>query len=81
MKIAALSLLFCLSAAVAAPAFAEGSRREPRPVEELRPLAEAGDAEAQCELGWRLASGEGVEKNPEEAAALTMENGRRLFGL
>ena len=70
MKIAALSLLFCLSAAVAAPAFAEGSRREPRPVEELRPLAEAGDAEAQCELGWRLATGEGAERDLEAAVTL-----------
>ena len=70
MKIVALSLLFSLSAAVAAPAFAEGSRREPRSVEELRPLAEAGDAEAQCELGWRLASGEGAEKDLEAAVAL-----------
>ena len=57
------------AAGAAAPAGA-ANRKEPRPVEELRPLAEAGDAEAQCELGWRLASGEGAEKNPEEAAAL-----------
>lgn len=66
---AAVAEVHVTAIGAAAPAGA-ANRKEPRPVEELRPLAEAGDAEAQCELGWRLASGEGVEKNPEEAAAL-----------
>ena len=59
MKTVRFLLFLCLAACVAAPAGA-ANRREPRPVEELRPLAEAGDAEAQCELGFRLASGEGL---------------------
>ena len=42
MKTVRFLLFLCLAACVAAPAGA-ANRREPRPVEELRPLAEAGD--------------------------------------
>ena len=37
-------------------------------VGELRPLAEGGDAVAQYRLGLMLDFGQGVQKNPEEAA-------------
>ncbi len=32
-----------------------------------RPLAEAGDADAQYHLGWMYANGEGLARNPEKA--------------
>jgi TPR repeat protein len=68
MKTNRLMLLLLLWSS--APAFqleAQRLKADPRPLQEVRAKAEAGDADSQGELGLRYTKGEGVAKDPAEA--------------
>jgi Sel1 repeat len=47
---------------------AQQFKPDQKPIEEIKAKAEAGDANSQCELGIRYGKGEGVAKDPVEAA-------------
>src|SRR4051812_44475937 len=61
------TLLFAPSVAVVQLA-AQQIKPDQKPIEEVKANAEAGDAKYQMELGHRYDKGEGVAKDPVEAA-------------
>ncbi len=67
-----LALALCLTRPVyagseqGAAAAARGDQATP--LQQLQPLAERGDAQAQCKLGWMYAKGQGVAKDVKEAS-------------
>src|SRR3954465_2887176 len=63
------TLLFAPSVAVVQLA-AQQIKVDQKPIDEVKANAEAGDAKYQMELGHRYDKGEGVSKDPMEAAEL-----------
>src|SRR5437868_1048960 len=69
MKASRLIFTLLLASSVAVVQLAaQQTKADPKPIEELKAKAEAGDAESEVELGRRYDKGEGMVKDHAEAA-------------
>ncbi len=69
MKASRLIFTLLLASSVAVVQLAaQQTKADQKPIEEVKAKAEAGDAKSQVELGRRYDKGEGVMKDPAEAA-------------
>ena len=80
MKASRLIFALLLASSVAVVQLAaQQTKADQKPIEEVKPKAEAGDADSQVELALRYEKGEGVAKDQTEAVKVVSQSRRTKF--